>query len=376
MRVGAGTAAFLLSLSAIPISFLLNRVSAMDSPMVVFYAAAGVLLGLLLVLYLLVIGTPPKDPLFYAFAVFSFTSVIDLVISLEQDGYIKGFMGFYLKEGEPYLRSAYGILICYWDGTVHYALYLMMIAAITLRWSYRTVGLYWLGSMLISLVTLLLGTVVGKFGTEIRPAFLLNIPYVLIPIWAGKKIYRMPKALPRITADQIAMEQSKWLYRRPLDLVFIVYLLIAAAFTVFRGFIALECSFETCDTYAFDQEPYLSDPVMYPKIQMLVNMFYLVPFFGLALYGLIDPGCEWMPDLTVVFAGAIAQAQFSHIGASLHPRTAFTYRVPQDVVSSFLYANILFALGAQLLAVRCVTCSNFFLKGMPINNEELEKKVN
>ncbi|XP_038634046.1 transmembrane 6 superfamily member 2 isoform X2 [Scyliorhinus canicula] len=345
MRVGAGTAAFLLSLSAIPISFLLNRVSAMDSPMVVFYAAAGVLLGLLLVLYLLVIGTPPKDPLFYAFAVFSFTSVIDLVISLEQDGYIKGFMGFYLKEGEPYLRSAYGILICYWDGTVHYALYLMMIAAITLRWSYRTVGLYWLGSMLISLVTLLLGTVVGKFGTEIRPAFLLNIPYVLIPIWAGKKIYRMPKALPRITADQIAMEQSKWLYRRPLDLVFIVYLLIAAAFTVFRGF-------------------------------MLVNMFYLVPFFGLALYGLIDPGCEWMPDLTVVFAGAIAQAQFSHIGASLHPRTAFTYRVPQDVVSSFLYANILFALGAQLLAVRCVTCSNFFLKGMPINNEELEKKVN
>ncbi|GCB77155.1 hypothetical protein scyTo_0015614, partial [Scyliorhinus torazame] len=245
------------------------------------------------------------------FAVFSFTSVIDLVISLEQDGYIKGFMGFYLKEGEPYLRSAYGILICYWDGTVHYALYLMMIAAITLRWSYRTVGLYWLGSVLISLVTLLLGTVVGKFGTEIRPAFLLNIPYVLIPIWAGKKIYGMPKALPRMMADQ-----------------------------------------------------------------MLVNMFYLVPFFGLALYGLIEPGCEWMPDLTVVFAGAIAQAQFSHIGASLHPRTAFTYRVPQDVVSSFLCTNILFALGAQLLAVRCVTCSNFFLKGMPINYEELEKKVN
>ncbi|XP_041060600.1 transmembrane 6 superfamily member 2-like isoform X1 [Carcharodon carcharias] len=376
MRVAAGAAGFLLSLTAIPISYLLNKLSAMDSPMVVFATGAGVLLGLLLVLYLLVIGRPPTDPLFYAFAVFSFTSVIDLIISLEQDGYINGFMGFYMKEGEPYLRTAYGILICYWDGTVHYALYLMMIAAITLRWRYRSVGLYWLGSIIMSLVTLLLGTVVGKFGTEIRPAFLLNVPYVLIPIWAGKKIYRMPRALPQVMAEQVAAEQRKWLYRRPLDVCFIIYLLFAAAYILFKGFIALECSFDICDSYAYDQEPYLLDPVMYAKIQVLVNMFYLVPFFGLALYGLIEPGCEWMPDLTVVFAGAIAQAQFSYVGASLHPRTSFTYRIPQEIVPSFLYTNIFFAVGAQLLAFRCVTCSNFFLKGMPRNTEEMEKKVN
>ncbi|XP_043576627.1 transmembrane 6 superfamily member 2-like [Chiloscyllium plagiosum] len=272
MRVSAGVAAFLLSLTAIPVSFLLNGLSAMDSPMTVFYAGVGVLLGLLLVLYLLVIGRTPTDPLFYAFSVFSFTSVIDLIISLEQDGYIRGFMGFYLKEGEPYLRSAYGILICYWDGTVHYALYLLMITAISLSWSYRCVGLYWLGSILMSLVILLVGTVLvsiheGKYGTEIRPAFLLNIPYMLIPIWAGKKIYGIPRALPKATADQVATEQGKWLYRRPLDVCFVIYLLFAAAYTVFRGFIALECPFDTCVRYAYDQEPYLLDPVMYPKIQ-------------------------------------------------------------------------------------------------------------
>ncbi|XP_078054925.1 transmembrane 6 superfamily member 2-like [Mustelus asterias] len=376
MRVGAGAAAFLLSLSAIPISFLLNRLSAMDSPVMVFAAGVGVLLGLLLVLYLLVIRRPPKDPLFYVFAVFSFTSIIDLIISLEQEGYIEGFMGFYLKEGEPYLRSAYGILICYWDGTVHYVLYLMMIAAITLRWSYRTVGLYWLGSIAMSLVTLSLGTIVGKFGTEIRPAFLLNVPYVLIPIWAGKRIYGMPRALPQTLANQSDLGQRRWLHRRPLDICFIVYLLFATAYTLYRGFIVLDCSFDTCDTYAYDWEPYLLDPVMYAKIQMLVNMFYLVPFFSLALYGLIVPGCDWMPDLSVVFAGAIAQAQFSHVGASLHPRTAFTYRVPQDIVSPFLYANTLFAVGAQLLALRCVVCSNLFLKGRPGTKEELQKKAN
>uniref|UniRef100_UPI00398F2C56 transmembrane 6 superfamily member 2b n=1 Tax=Pristiophorus japonicus TaxID=55135 RepID=UPI00398F2C56 len=375
MRV-PGAAGLLLSLTAIPVSFLLNRQPAMDSPVMVFAAGAAVLLGLPLVLYLLVGGSCPKDPLFYAFAVFSFTSVIDLIMSLEQDGYIKGFMGFYLKEGEPYLRSAYGILVCYWDGTVHYALYLTMMAAITLSWSYRSVGLYWMGSVLMSLITLLLGTVVGKFGTEIRPAFLLNIVYVLIPIWAGKKIYGMPRALPKATADQIAAAQCKWLYRRPLDMCLVIYLIFAALYTLFRGLVALECSFDSCDTYLYGHEPYLLDPVIYPKIQMLVNMFYLLPFFGLALYGLLEPGCVWMPDLTVVFAGAIAQAQFSHVGASLHPRTSFTYRVPKNTRSTFLYANVLLAVGAQLLAFRCAKYSNFFLKGMPRNKEEVEKKVN
>ncbi|XP_062888458.1 transmembrane 6 superfamily member 2b isoform X1 [Mobula hypostoma] len=376
MHPGAGFAAFLVSLSAIPVSHLLNSLSAMESPMVVFAAGAGVLLGLLLLLYLLVRGNCPKDPLFYVFAVFSFTSVIDLVISLELDGYIKGFMAFYLKEGEPYLRSAYGTLICYWDGTVHYVLYLTMIAAITLGRNYRTVGLYWLGSLAMSLVTLLLGTSVGKFGNDIRPAFLLNVPYVLIPLWAGKKILWSPRPLSQATADQVATEQRKWLYRRPLDLCLVLYLLFAIFYTLLRGFVTLDCPFDICDTYKYEQEPYLLDPVTYPRIQMLVNMFYLLPFFGLALYGLLVPGCTWMLDLTIIFAGAIAQAQFSHIGSSLHPRTSFTYRVPDNAVASFLYVNVFFAAGAQLLAFRCAICSSFFLKGVPRSNEEMEKKVN
>lgn len=102
------------------------------------------------------------------FAEFSFTCVIDLVSALEYDGIISGFMQFYQKtvgpsfpqpichivrgntvragrvqprtvlfsvtQGEPYLGTAYAIMMCYWDGIVHFIMYLVMISRITDRW--------------------------------------------------------------------------------------------------------------------------------------------------------------------------------------------------------------------------------------------------
>ncbi|KAJ3599224.1 hypothetical protein NHX12_033187, partial [Muraenolepis orangiensis] len=62
-------------------------------------------------------------------------------------------------EGEPYLGSAYGIMMCYWDGVVHFVLYLMMISRITDRKSYRSMGLFWAGSLCANMSVFIAGIV-------------------------------------------------------------------------------------------------------------------------------------------------------------------------------------------------------------------------
>lgn len=43
------------------------------------------------------------------------------------------------------------------------------------------------------------------------------------------------------------------------------------------------------------------------SVQMLAYLFYSVPYFVVALYGLVVPGCSWMADITLIHAGGLAQ---------------------------------------------------------------------
>lgn len=155
-----------------------------------------------------------------------------------------------------------------------------------------------------------------------------------------------------------------------LSSISIFYLIPATTFCVFRGLVVLDWPAKWCQEYTQQYEPYLKDPSAYPKVQMLMNMLYSGPYYILTLYGLLVPGCAWMPDLTLVHSGALAQAQFSHIGASLHTRTPFSYRVPSDSQPVFLLINVLYALVPQALCYRCLTRPAFFLSPSPVKKNE------
>lgn len=369
MSASAGTGVFVFSLMSIPICYLFNSLIYNNSAEAFLSAGCTTVVILSISVRFMLKKKAPADPLFYVYALYAFLSVVNLIIGLEQDNIIDGFVTFYLRQADPHINTAHGHMISFWDGCVHYLMYLLMIAAITWGDSYRAIGLYWVGSFLMRAMVYILGNVVGKYGLHMSPLFLLYMLYTSLSVWACFRIFSQPSS--RDVQIQSPREAQRTdLLQRPLDLLFVLYLIPAFAFCVFRGLVALDCSGRWCQDYTQQFEPYLKDPSAYPKVQMLVSMLYSGPYYVITLYGLLVPGCEWMPDLTLVHSGALAQAQFSHIGASLHTRTPFSFRVPADSQPVFLLVNVLYTLVPQALCYRCCTRPAFFLRPEPGNKKE------
>ncbi|NXA19948.1 TM6S2 protein, partial [Ibidorhyncha struthersii] len=291
MQLPAVPGALAPSLLAIPVAFGINSATSLaDSPLALMLTGVLVLAGLISIIFFVSGGSHFQDPLFCVFVVLSFTSVVDLIISLEEDGYISGFMEVYVREGEPYLRTAHGIMICYWDGIVHYGLYLAMMAAIGQRKSYRNLGLFWLGSLMMSILVFLLGNMIGT-GVR-RGARLCQL------LGDGGDIQPLLDALGAL------LRNTLW-----------------------------------CRVGCTGTNPSL--PCASPS----------------------SPSpCHPLP--------CVPQAQFSHLGSSLHARTPFPYQTPEDVWWSFILTNVLYALGPQLLAYRCLRCPAFFLPPTPARSKK------
>lgn len=376
MRPPVEVCVFVVSLLAPGVLYTMNNVPALQQPLPILGMGMVVLGFILLLLLFTVRNKTNVDPLFYVFAEFSFTCMVGLTNALEQDGFISGFMGFYLKMGEPHLSSAYAVMMSYWEGVVHFVLFLTIIQCMFRGKCYRSLGLLWTGSSIAHQIVLIPGVVIGKYGSNIRPAFWRNVPFFLLPFWAASLLFSRPRQMPIITADKISVEQNKSLLARPVDLLLSLLLLAAMAFSVFRGFVVLDCPLDTCFTYIYQFEPYLKDPVGFPRVMMLVYLFYALPLLTLFIYGLNTPGCSWMLDWTIFFAGAMAQTQWCHIGASLHSRTPFTYRVPADKWWPVISLNVMLVAVPILLALRCHANPSYFMKPVPKGQSNSKKKKN
>ncbi|NWU96386.1 TM6S2 protein, partial [Upupa epops] len=245
-----------------------------------------------------------QDPLFCVFVVLSFTSAVDLIISLEEDGFIAGFVEVYVREVPP--------APCHWlsppgaPPTLFPAPELLLLQRDGAQSIPGSHGVPWGSPHADSSLRAAPATEGWSTEHPWLPWGPLGLPSCcLLPIPA----LGLQGPCSPLPLSQVAEEQRKWLHRRPQDLGLILVLLLFIAFTFFRGMVVLDCPADSCFEYIYQHEPYLRDPVAYPKVQMLLYLFYVLPFFCLCIYGLVLPGCSWLPDWSLVFAGAVAQVR-------------------------------------------------------------------
>ncbi|KAK3097685.1 hypothetical protein FSP39_012094 [Pinctada imbricata] len=226
----SGTAVVLLtSLLALPIMYSVNLVPNLSAhPLSIFIVGSVVLAFIFLIPFLYERKYPRKKGSMYSvWSIFTFAALVDITIALENEGIAHNFMIFYMLGGEPYLKTSHGTMINFFDGILHFTMNVIILRAIDRGESYRNVGLYWAGSIVNSVIVLFLGAVIGHFG--VKWSVLLNVPYLTVPIYVAFRL----------------LQEQRWAYMKA----------------------ALGCVETVTKLFIKNYEPYLVDPVAFPKVQ-------------------------------------------------------------------------------------------------------------
>ncbi|CAF1451941.1 unnamed protein product [Rotaria sp. Silwood1] len=351
-----------VSLLSIPICYILSYMQQMKNSLNVFLYSAIICISVAPLIYFLLIKHllyVKKEIYFYIFTIFSFTAIADLLLALTIDNYSSAFH-FYLNQGEVYLKTSHGLYINYWDGTIHYTLYLIMLYCMLKQKIetkfFRFLSLYWCGSIINSLIVLLGGAAIGQYGIYIKPSYLLNIPYTIFPIIFMVRQFNLRSNFIQQERKKI----NKSLIYRYWDIFFIIYMLFAIIFAIFRVLHALKVPMLDKSIY-YNYEPYILNKSGFPLIQLLIYAFYFIPYYcstinALIFYNQQQSKFQWLPDWTMIHAGAAAQAQFSYLLSSLHNPPLFPDSSWLPISSEYwlisVSLNIILAIVPQLFAFR------------------------
>ena len=318
-----------LALLAIPFAYAQANLEILDSiPLFVLVFAVLGLSAIGLIAYISIFRHLPANvrhsPYLIFFAVFSFACVLDFLIAMTLMGYTN-VMASYFESGEPYLKSNYGMAVNLWDGTTHFALYLWMSFCLASSRDHSRAALFWAGSMIGSCIVYMSGNLIGEYAEQIEPSYLLNLPFMIVPIFYAWKV--------ALDSDNDAPVIK--IGKTTGDYLLIICLLGLAGFSAFRMLVVLNPEISLTYVWATEVEPFLLSPTRYSEIQMLVFGLYLMPFSILAAIAFWRPSSQNLRVWAWIFAGVTAQGQFAHIVASISAADV----VPQSSV--FWLSNLL-----------------------------------
>lgn len=310
-----------ISLSAIPFAYVQAEVLGQLSQTWVLVFSLAVLLSVGVAGYLLVFRhlsmSARRDPYLFFFVIFAFAAILDFLIALTLLGY-SDLMRSYTQDSEPYLQSSHGAAILLWDGIVHFALYVWLCFCIASSTKHFKSGLFWAGSMIGSSFVYLMANLIGEYAEHIEPAYLLNVPFMLVPAfyaWRLSKDNRFTQGVDSPPAS--------------LQVYLLVFALLAAGIiSAYRMLVVLAPEISATVFWGDQVEPYLLSHSRYPQIQMIAYGMYLAPFAIIAIISLWRPASEGIACWSWIMAGMVAQGQFAHIFATGMSESALTSQHP------------------------------------------------
>jgi hypothetical protein len=330
-----------IALLAIPFSFAQTRAGVLEGHPN-FVAAFGVV-SLALVGFLshwFVFRHLPtnirRNPFLILFAIFAFATMLDLLIALSLLG-ITDVMNSYFESGEPYLKSSYGMAVNLWDGTAHLAMYAGMSYYLAKGVPHRRLALFWTGSLMSACIIYMLANLIGEYAEHIEASYLLNVPFMLVPIFYAWKILDEDKTQAAAVRAPLGAQ----------DYPLAVALLALAFLCAFRMLVAINPAVSLTQGWA-TIEPYLLMPSRYPQMQMIAYGTTLMPFAVLATMSLWRKPARGIAIWAWIFAGFVAQGQFGHVIGNLHASSDPRYAMNSIAV----LANLLVALVPLWFAVR------------------------
>ena len=207
--------------------------------------------------------------------------------------------------------------------------------------AFRPVFLFWAGSIINSLYILLPGAAVGSSSHQLTFSTLLNVPYVLIPVYFAIKTLKSPRPVDH----PVAPKPTSLL----VELGFAAFFCLFAYVSVLRFAVAANSQWACAVAWLQDWEPILTDPSSFFRVEAFVYFYYLAPAAAAFIVALLHGGPSlWVRDAAYLTAGAVAQSQFTHMRCASHWDTAAAHR--SDHSPHFWLLNIALFVGPQLFA--------------------------
>ncbi len=310
-----------ISLAAIPFAYVQEEILGQLSQTWVLVFSLAVLLSVGVAGYFLVFRhlsiSARRDPYLFFFVIFAFAAILDLLIALTLLGY-SDLMRTYTQESEPYLQSSHGAAILLSDGTVHFALYVWLCFCIASSTKHFKTGLFWAGSMIGSSFVYLMANLIGEYAEHIEPAYLLNVPFMLVPAFYAWRISKDSGFIQGVERPPASLQVYLLTFA----------LLVTGVICAYRMLVVLAPQVSATVFWGDQIEPYLLSPSRYPQIQMIAYGMYLAPFAIIAIISLWRPPSAGIACWSWIMAGLVAQGQFAHIFATGISESALTIQPP------------------------------------------------